>query len=420
MSSQHDIDRMRRLAELLMQAQAPKGSMAGRFYVAPSPLAQVTAGLSNVAGGWIDRKADTKQQLYDDGRKKELAEALMKLSGGGGADASPESSAALSAMNNLPLDQQQNAVAEMSMRRLMPKQQSLIKVGRNDSLYDPASQKFVHEAVPTSETETVNFSDAQGNVRLTALKGSPEWRSAINDPNLFATGPVSQRQRIEQGGPGSFDGRTTSQFGDDVKVFQDQSIAATQSIRTSADLLKIARENPAALGTPGGIARFGNNAIQTAKALGAMMGVDIGQPPNFETFDYGAFRNTAIDSTEMRSGIFNIAFAAAVAEQGTRPTDKDIQAFIDQIAGSTSDPVAFARTIQTFNERLSRRIRTTARIKGIPEGVRSLVFQELDAALGETKTYSDSADPTQIPGYDELTPEEQAELAELLRMRNGY
>lgn len=270
------------------------------------------------------------------------------------------------------------------------------------------------------ETDTVNFSDSQGIVRLTAIKGSDEWQAAINDPSLFTTGHVSQRQQIEQGGPGSFDGRTGSQFGSDVQAFQNQSIAAAQSIRTSADLLEIARNNPAALGTPGVISRFGNNSMQTAKALGTMMGFEIGQPPNINSFDYGSLRNTAIDSTEMRSGILNIAFAAAVAEQGSRPSDKDIQAFVDQIAGSTSDPQAFARAVQSFNTRLDRRIRTTARIKGIPKNVQDTVFQELDTALGETEQYyGEPKDPTQLPGWSEMAPAEQNELQELMRMRNG-
>jgi hypothetical protein len=239
-------------------------------------------------------------------------------------------------------------------------------------------------------------------------------------PSDALTTPI---ERSETGGPGSFDPRTQSQLGEATSNFQSAAVGSSVAIQSAAGLLAIAKESPEALGAPGTILRIGNEFVRTAVSLAQMFprpeNREVAPERNMENFNFenfkGQMRETAIESQAFRSGVFGIAFAAAVADQGTRPTDKDIQAFIDQIGGSTADPEGFARTIKTFVERIDYRLRATARVMKIPADVQEPAFAEIDSALEEFNAFFAQSKPEELEGFGDLTPEEQEELRELMR-----
>lgn len=268
------------------------------------------------------------------------------------------------------------------------------------------------------DTTTKQFREGDEFVTRRVVDGVPD----MTEEGVLSRSKIDRISRVEQGEPGAFDPKTKSQQGQDVQEFEDAVIGGVSAIQTGTELLNIATTTPDALGAPGNIFRFGNEMLQTGEALGRAMGIDVGADRSVDEFTFNGFsgnmRDLAIENQAFRSGVYGIAFAAAVAEQGTRPTDKDIQAYIDQIAGSTADPKAFARTLQTFVGRVDRRLRNTANVKEIPQEVRDRAFQTLDRSLVGFNQFF--ADPLEgIPGTDELTEAEQEELRRLLEQQRG-
>jgi hypothetical protein len=223
-------------------------------------------------------------------------------------------------------------------------------------------------------------------------------------------------ERMGAGAASTFDPRspkTESQQGKNVVDFEDATIGAIGAVETGTELLKIALADPAALGKPGAIAKFGNEMLVTAIAIGEIAGIKNLDPKRdlgkfkFDSFDAGPMKKIAVESTQFRAGVYGIAFAAAVAEQGIRPTDKDIQQFIMQIGGNSSDPIAFTKTISQFMARQDRRLKAIATVKDIPQ-------RDVDRAMGGwNKAYGVFKEVAGQGGSQEggeLTPEEQAEL----------
>jgi len=110
--TQLDVDKRRALAKALISQQAPQGQMAGRFYVAPSPFAQIAAGLTNAVGTYQSGKADDLQAGVDKESARKIAEALAQQ----GAD--PATQAAIGA---LPRDQQGAILGKIAVDKLTPK-----------------------------------------------------------------------------------------------------------------------------------------------------------------------------------------------------------------------------------------------------------------------------------------------------------
>lgn len=250
-------------------------------------------------------------------------------------------------------------------------------------------------------TEAEIYQDAEGRpFYYTDAAGSRQYVSSGD----LSTPP----ERQETGGPGAFDPRTRAQQGQAVTAFQDAAIGATGAVQIASELAQISQATPEALGAPGLILRVGNEFVRTGEALGRMLGTDVGADRDIGGFNFDSFsgdmRRAAVESQAFRAGVYGVAFAAAVAEQGTRPTDRDIQAFIDQIGGSTADPQGFARTLQQFVGRINRRVRTIANVKQIPAEIQQSAYAELDPALAEFEGLFGGG------AADELTPEERSEL----------
>ena len=172
--------------------------------------------------------------------------------------------------------------------------------------------------------------------------------------------------------------------------FQDNVVGAVGAVQMGSELLTISEKNPEALGVPGGMARFGANLVSGAKAIADWAGYERPAPEdtemqtmgasafNYDSIDYDKLGISGAEAEKFRAGVYGIAFAAAVAEQGTRPTDKDIQQFIDQVGGRATSAQSFRETIVQFMRRQDRRLETIADVKQISETDR-------DAALAAWK-----------------------------------
>ena len=123
---------------------------------------------------------------------------------------------------------------------------------------------------------------------------------------------------------------------------------------------------------------------------------------------------TKDDASRWKSGVYSIAFAAAVGEQGTRPSDVDIQAYITIYGGQITDPSAFRSTISQAMRRQYNMLRFTVKLNPeIKDGVKSLsVFEDEYTLFLEAidNDYADQEDNNTVihssdqAAYDALSP----------------
>jgi hypothetical protein len=114
--TQQEVDRRRAMAKALLSLQMPQGQQAGRFYVAPSPIASIASALANGVGQYQSAKADEMQTGIDKQRAQQMAEALAKATGG---KVDP------GLLGSLPIDQQQQLFGKIVTERATAKDPEL-------------------------------------------------------------------------------------------------------------------------------------------------------------------------------------------------------------------------------------------------------------------------------------------------------
>ena len=253
---------------------------------------------------------------------------------------------------------------------------------------------FDHNEIMLSGLGVRAFMDAVKGDR-TAQKfidrdGNPVQGSMDKQGNYFDSSG-KQRTDITPIAPGatqeSISGVSASGVSKSTIAFQDGVIGAVGAVQTGTELLIASETNPEALGVPGGFMRFGSNLVSGAKAIADWAGYEKlslddteNQTMGSSAFDYSKLDTDKLgisgaEAEKFRAGIYGIAFAAAVAEQGTRPTDKDIQQFIDQIGGRATSAQSFRETIVQFMRRQDRRLKTIADVKQIGPVDRGAAFK---------------------------------------------
>ena len=223
------------------------------------------------------------------------------------------------------------------------------------------------------------------------MDGKPERGSMDQAGNYFiGTGNEPALGKITPVAPGAtqteLSGVNPSGVSKNTIAFQDSVIGAVGAVQTGTELLISSGTNPEALGVPGGFMRFGSNLVSGARAIAdwaeyERLSVEETEKQTMgsSAFDYSKLDTDKLgvsgaEAEKFRAGVFGIAFAAAVAEQGTRPTDKDIQQFIDQVGGRATSAQSFRETIVQFMRRQDRRLKTIADVKQIGETDREAAF----------------------------------------------
>jgi hypothetical protein len=157
-------------------------------------------------------------------------------------------------------------------------------------------------------------------------------------------------------------------------AFRQKVVQAATGAKSATEMVKISYRSPAAMAKSGAIITFGNEVYKTAKNLVEV----VGRPelPASETekqrqgvtaFDWSGVDKQITklgllpsDAANMRSGLYSLAFSAAVGEQGSRPSDKDIQAYIEIYGGGITDAKAFRSTIGMAMRRQYNMLKFTA------------------------------------------------------------
>jgi len=249
---------------------------------------------------------------------------------------------------------------------------------------------------PTSE----NFGMVGPNGETVAtgqhIVGTPEWESAVRDQTQFKMGALAQTQQTKEAG-----GVSDNDYSKALVDFRNKAIGAAVGINSAIEMVKIANTTPAALGKSGAITSFGNEMLSTAKGLLDVFGKEAlakadkargvteedrtkvnqgwqGFEKEFEDIDISSMGLTAIEAAKFKAGVYGIAFAFAVSEQGTRPTDKDIQQFIAQHGGNLTNPDAFKGTIAQFIDRQDNLLHSYADIMMISPEDQASAFNVWD------------------------------------------
>jgi len=228
-------------------------------------------------------------------------------------------------------------------------------------------------------------------------------------------------------------GLTGNDYSKALKDFRDKAVGASVGIGSAIEMVKISLDSPAALGKSGAIVSFANEMKSTAEGLLDVIGAPVvakkdrekqdkgwrGFQTELDKIDTKSMGLTAIEAAKFKAGVYGIAFAFAVSEQGTRPTDKDIQQFIAQHGGNLTNPEAFRGTIKQFIERQDNLLHSYADIMEISPEDQASAFAtwnakraEFNAALEGDASSAQRAED--LPGFSELSPEDQAELKALM------
>lgn len=300
-----------------------------------------------------------------------------------------------------------NALTSASPRQsvaLAKKRPELADVFRSIDL-DAMSDEELVSQLEEAEIVTRLFNEPQELARIIAgpeaeaLGGAPdtvfEEKSIGGRVTDFSV--LQQVSREEVGQPGEFSGTTSQKF-KRREDFRTSVVNTSLAIDKATDLVKFAVAEPGAIGTPGAIFSFGNNFLRTAAAIfteilpGQDLEVDFGPDDvDFSAFSNGRLRELAASNAQFRAGVFSIAFAAAVAEQGSRPSDKDVEGKIREIAGDSSDVLSFVPTISNFVRNIDSRVRKTGRVGDFQESFLNSVLPELDRSMAAFNEVSQSA-----------------------------
>ena len=258
-----------------------------------------------------------------------------------------------------------------------------------------------------SKLQQADYIDAQGAARQGAFDPATGTYSAGGESPIAPQASQSDLSR--------------SVVGQITKDFRNKVAMAATGAASATELVKISLKDPAGLGKSGAIVAFGNELAKTAKNLVELAG----QPPlpASETQKQasgvdGAWDWSVLDketkklgmvpeaAARFKSGIYSIAFSAAVGEQGSRPSDKDIQQYIAIYGGGITDAKVFRGTIAMAMRRQYNMLKYTAALNPeIQDSAAALaVFEKpynefLSALEGGSgiKTISSDAEYNKLP-----------------------
>jgi hypothetical protein len=276
-----------------------------------------------------------------------------------------------------------------------------------------------------TQPKALNFADSDGKIIDTAIVGSEKFNELVQKPGVFVAGPVSQVQRQETGGPNSF-GRQDHA----VQIKLNEQVAALDTFAKIADrTLGLINANPGANTLTAGLMNLGNRAVQEIKTLSR------------EVFDRGNFTIISGDTGETItergwdiSHYEDVFSASGLA--GVNPRIKN--AFLSlAIQRAMASGLGTGRALSDYD--IKNQLKTLGDNQSDPNIVRDVFSDSYHNILDYTESMA-NANPNisiqselytpsffnpvktvpveEMPGWDELSPEDQAEFRRL--NPNGY
>jgi hypothetical protein len=189
---------------------------------------------------------------------------------------------------------------------------------------------------------------------------------------------------------------------------RSREIASQNYVDTTADALRMLKDNPDINTFVAGSARFINSLGAEIKAIANQFEVPFDQSQLDPSTYSGTFQKLGIQSGRMQSMITALGWmrAASEGQTGQGLSNRDIERFIGEIGASASDAETFAATLVDTAGRTVRRFKTEYRVR---------VGEEFpgDFGLGELENILSPEVPKELSslkGWDKLSKEEQGEL----------
>lgn len=140
---------------------------------------------------------------------------------------------------------------------------------------------------------------------------------------------------------------------------RDAEVATRAFVETANDAMNLLIEQPDINTFVGSSAALVNNLETEAKAIANSLGVSFDNNLINPSSYSSQFDRLGIQQPRMRSMITSLAFQAAAAQgqSGRDISNADIARFINEIGANSSDPRAFAQTLNDVTNRTTRRFK---------------------------------------------------------------
>lgn len=210
---------------------------------------------------------------------------------------------------------------------------------------------FVRPTGATGEGDpggpVITLMDMQAGQVVSRRRDDPEVDSMIRSGRYVVASDGRAVESLEQMSQG------------ERRELRNAQVGARTYIETVADAIDMLNQNPDINTFVARGASLINDIRTEARALAGAMGTEFDE----DIFNVSAYQNTfqelGIERERMQSMITSLAFQRAVAEKGGagRITNRDIERFIAEIGGRSSDPVALAQVLQDTAQRAARSFR---------------------------------------------------------------
>lgn len=219
--------------------------------------------------------------------------------------------------------------------------------------------------------------DARGNFLPQNVQANPFGETQSNEGPLVSlydldSGELVTRRRddpevdslVQRGMVLVNDGAALSRLNDmsssERGKLNEAQISTRNYIDTVRDGLEMLSQQPDINTFIGKAASLVNDFRQEAKAFARSTGVEFDEGIFDVSVHEDSFRQLGIDNQRMQSLITSLAFQRAAAEKGGqgRISNRDIERFIAEVGGGSSDPVSLAQTLVDTARRAARQFET--------------------------------------------------------------
>jgi hypothetical protein len=214
-------------------------------------------------------------------------------------------------------------------------------IGRGVTPAEPPKKlDFLQRVMPDGNIQTIKV-DQEGN-----------FYDLANTPIT-----IGANERLVEGSSLTGSGEDIGITNVEATRMRDAEVATRAFVETATDAMNLLIEQPDINTFVGGAAALVNNLETEAKAIANSLGVSFDNNLINPSSYSSQFDKLGIEQPRMRSMITSLAFQAAAAQgqSGRDISNADITRFINEIGANSSDPRAFAQTLNDVTNRTTRR-----------------------------------------------------------------
>lgn len=249
------------------------------------------------------------------------------------------------------------ALANVLSRTTNPAAQraSLMGLAQTPSLLAKAAPEKAVEAMiaqqfpePTAAKDPLIKTFKEGDKFITKQynRGTGEWEKMGEAPR-YKPGDINVATDLT--GLSTF--LTKSQRGKEISNLRENRIQAVQMVKQGSSLIGNLRESgDQAISWAGAMTRGVDTIASQGQAIAKNFGIKMGDGSISKRLNEGDWQwgELASESSVIKSKILGLAVAITKADQGSRPSDFDVQTSIARLAGSAGSATRMADTIEAL------------------------------------------------------------------------